>query len=381
MDEIYKIADWILRELAGTLSEEEQQLLEQWKASSVENKNLYEKIRNQKHFTDYQLRCSVHDYRKKYQEFLDMRRATQRHRWLKRLKYAAVIFFPLCISWGIFFYTGVKQEVEILQTESILPGKPMAILTLPDGKRVNLGGHEADLKIGNGIAVSHMDTLAYTNSGMAAKTEYHTVVIPRGGEYVLRLADGTSVWLNAETEVRYPTAFSGKERRIFLKGEAYFEVVRDTLHPFVIVSGPQELTVLGTSFCVRAYQDEGKIATTLESGKIHIQADNHETDLIPGQQAVLTTEGLQVQNVNTYLYTGWRKGKFVFENQSLGDIFRSLKRWYDVEVMYADPELEYAHFTGELWRYNNIREFLDKIEVLEKVRFVVKGKTITVRKY
>lgn len=378
---LYRIAGWILQELGGTLSEEEQKQLDEWKALSPENKALYEKIREQKNFDAYQQRYAQHTCQQKYREFQKIYKRRYRNLWIKRLKYVAVFLLPFLMSWWLLWHNGKKQQGNTPDMESILPGKPMAVLTLPNGQRIQLGRQENNLEIGNGIAVSCMDTLAYIHPVGIAEMEYHTIAIPAGGEYILRLADGTHVWLNSETEIRYPASFEDGERKVFLKGEAYFEVIPDTLHPFVVVAGPQELTVLGTSFCIRAYEDEDKIATTLETGKVQLRTENHQTHLSPGQQAIVTSGNIQVQSVNTYLYTGWRKGKFIFGDQSLKEIFQTLKRWYNIEVTYATPELEDMHFTGELRRYNDIREFLDKMEVLEKVRFVLKGKTVIIQKY
>ena len=182
-----------------------------------------------------------------------------------------------------------------------------------------------------------------------AEVMYNTVTIPRGGEYCLELADGTKVWLNAETELRFPVNFSDKTRDVYLKGEAYFQVSKDELHAFQVHTSMGTVAVLGTSFNVRDYADEQKVVTTLEMGKVmYVSGENKkEIILTPGFQVQEEKTGeIKMKKVDVMQYVGWREGKYVFENTALVDIMRTLERWYDIDVVYVDPVVKRLSFHG-----------------------------------
>lgn len=225
------------------------------------------------------------------------------------------------------------------------------------------------------------NTLVYPETDTTTAPVYHKITIPRGGEYILRLADGTRVWLNSETELEYPVVFTKKQRQVFLKGEAYFEVAPDSLHPFIVKTEQQNLRVLGTSFAIRAYANESVILTTLETGKVNIHSKGQEVILTPGEQSCLKDGNLTVAKVNTTLFTAWHKGIFIFQDQPLENILNTLARWYNIDIFYTNENLKDIHFTGELKRYDRIQDFLCKLEILEKVRFTIKGRTVTVSTY
>ena len=225
------------------------------------------------------------------------------------------------------------------------------------------------------------NTLVYPKTDTTTAPAYHKITIPRGGEYILRLADGTRVWLNSETELEYPVVFTEKQRQVFLKGEAYFEVAPDSLHPFIVKTEQQNLRVLGTSFAIRAYANESVVLTTLETGKVNIHSKGQEVILNPGEQSCLKDGNLTVAKVNTTLFTAWHKGIFIFQDQPLENILNTLARWYNIDIFYTNENLKDIHFTGELKRYDRIQDFLCKLEILEKVRFTIKGRTVTVSTY
>ena len=183
------------------------------------------------------------------------------------------------------------------------------------------------------------------------------------------------------TDYKKTIVFTEKQRQVFLKGEAYFEVAPDSLHPFIVKTEQQNLRVLGTSFAIRAYANESVVLTTLETGKVNIHSKGQEVILNPGEQSCLKGGNLTVAKVNTALFTAWHKGIFIFQDQPLENILNTLARWYNIDIFYTNENLQNIHFTGELKRYDRIQDFLCKLEILEKVRFTIKGRTVTVSTY
>lgn len=277
---------------------------------------------------------------------------------------------------SLFFLSREKLPAD----ECILPEGAGAQLYLSNGEIITLNTNRSSYrKINEDITVTS-DTLRYSGSS-SGETDYHLLRIPRGGEYMLLLADGTKVWLNAETEIKYPPAFSGSERKIFLEGEAYFEVAHNPQMPFIVQTKRQDVTVLGTSFSIRAYDDETQDQTTLETGKVNVKNARQEIILQPGEQARVSQSGISVSKVNTPLYTSWHKGIFIFDDQPLEEILHTLERWYNISVTYSDPALRKFRFTGELKKYENAKDFLSQLEELEKVKFETNGRKIMVYPY
>lgn len=265
--------------------------------------------------------------------------------------------------------------------QTISPGHAHGRLTLPDGREVELGGEpQAQLQVDAGVVVRG-DTLDYTASRHTGNSALHTITIPRGGEFFLYLSDGSRVWLNSETKLRYLPFFGTDERVIELDGEAYFDVASDPARPFVVRSGSHNITALGTAFGVRAYHVEHEILTTLESGVVEVRSGERVVKLAPGMQAVAVAGHVEVREVDTSLYTAWRGGKFIFRDQPLREMLGTLARWYDMEVVFTDNRVGEMRFTGELRKYDNIDSLLQKIETLEKVRFSIADRTVTVMPY
>lgn len=204
--------------------------------------------------------------------------------------------------------------------------------------------------------------------------------MPRGGEYSLVLSDGTRVWLNAETELTYPTVFGKGERKLMLKGEACFEVVTDTARPFIVESFYNRVEVLGTRFNVSAYTGKSAVKTTLLRGKVKVSNRKGQLVLSPGEQAVCLEEEIEKCEVDARAVAAWVDGTFEFENMSLGEITDQLGRWYDVDFVFADQQLKAITFTGAATRYRELDFVLRMLEELARVRFQLENKTIRVSK-
>lgn len=211
---------------------------------------------------------------------------------------------------------------------------------------------------------------------------YNTLRVPVGGFYRLTLSDGTRVWLNSVTELRYPVSFNGTERKIKLSGEAYFEVSPDSARPFIVMTDEVAIKVYGTAFNVNTYR-EGCIQTTLVKGKVgvRIYSTGQETLLQPEQLAEYTAANrqIQVKTVDSYRYTAWKDGEFIFHGETLEEIMERLVRWYDVKIIYADETVRRKRFSGISNRYEEMEKILRLMEGPATVRFEIKGDTVIVR--
>lgn len=266
------------------------------------------------------------------------------------------------VIWGV--RGRVDRVVPVMQVQEIVPGGMKARLILATGGKCGFG----HVDIGNCKYLGgwrhdpeKRGVLTYEN---ARKEEvrpmevmYNTLEVPRGGEYDLVLEDGTRVWLNADSRLKYPVVFPGSERRVMLEGEAYFEVARDTNRPFLVETGVQSLRVLGTAFNVCAYPDEPDIYTTLVHGSVALSTggQGHECVLVPGEQAVCHVHNgsFTVGKVDVSQVAAWKKGLFVFENQNLEQIMLKLARWYNVTVFFRNEAAKTIEFRGNLPKYSN----------------------------
>ena len=282
---------------------------------------------------------------------------------------------------------GVRDmhEEQELAKNVMQPGTSKAILMMADGKEVVLEqGQNLNILLNERVRVATSNRgIVYEEHGKGVVTEeYNKLTTPIGGEYSLVLSDGTKVFLNADSELKYPVEFSDGKRIVDLKGEAYFEVHKDSLRPFVVRVNGAEVTVLGTSFNVNTYGDDGQIYTTLVNGAVRVSSvKNGQAEVLkPGMQSVMDVQSgqLTVREVDVEPYVAWREGRFVFRAMTLDLIMRQLQRWYDFEVFYQNPELN--EFRGVIKRDMDLDKVLSVIKVTTNVDFEVKGKVITIIK-
>ena len=387
MDEKLKtrldIARLFAKKLADGLDEEETRRLEQWLAESPRHAAEWERLRQEVAPGGRSVELQREGARlveRRWREFRQRVMGGRRRLWIRAMRYAAIVLVPLAAAaylWTMFHPAEPATEAET----PIVPGTFRAQLTLDDGRTVALDSAafrsigqlpEATVEVADRV-------LTYTRSDHAAPAEvkYNMLDIPRGGEYALQLADGSRVWLNAETRLRYPVTFAGTERRVELTGEAYFEVSKDATRPFIVRANGVDVRVLGTSFNVAAYGAE--VVTTLVEGRVAVEAGSERVTLEPDRQAVWDGKQMEVRQVDASNYGLWRKGIFYFEDRRLEEILDALARWYGVEVFYVNPETKDMRFTVEIKRYENIDVILRRIAQTERVHFGVSGRTVTVQ--
>ncbi|WP_320914109.1 FecR family protein [Butyricimonas paravirosa] len=302
---------------------------------------------------------------------------------------SVVLLVGVFVGFALNEWSQMKADQGIAQTERIVPGVK-AELILSTGERVCLAQRSEFIEgmKESGIRNDSLAGLNYVGAKIQGEEigeeiVYNTMQIPVGGFYQLKLADGTKVWLNSLTRLRFPVTFAGEERKVYLTGEAYFEVARDSVHPFIVATDEgMEVKVYGTEFNVDTYR-KGTVKTTLVNGKvgIRVSATGEEVRLSPNQMALFTkaTQSIQVENVDSYGVVAWKDGKFVFEDEPIEEIMERLSRWYDVKVFYANERIKKHTFTGIITRFADISDVLHLMEETAAVEFRIQGDTVTVK--
>lgn len=278
----------------------------------------------------------------------------------------------------------VKTKVERTYKNDVLPGGEKAVLTLADGSTIVLdSAHNGALaKQGDTRITKAGAKLEYNAaSGSSKEILYNTIATPRGGQYQVELPDGSHVWLNASSSLRFPTAFTGSERRVEVTGEAYFEVAKNAAMPFVVRAGEAEVRVLGTHFNVMAYADEPTLQTTLLEGSVKFVKGNSISLLKPGQQSQLAPGSSikVVSDVDVDKVMAWKNGLFKFQDADIATVMRSLSRWYDVEVVFQNKNIN-DQFLLEMPRSSKLSDVLKVLELTGDIHFDIEGKKIIVMK-
>ena len=378
MDDPFLLASWIAKSMAGELSDEELQLLDEWRMASGRNRRLYDRIvsregweSKQKHFTAFDKVSGWQGYSKKLKK-------TEKKaiRWRVFLRYAAVLLIPL------------GAAVSLAELNAITPGGTRAELVLPSGEVVDLVEKSGVISRGENTVINNEGkTLSYKSTGNQAPMDslrYNEVIVPKGGEYQLVLSDGTLVYLNSMTKVRFPERFSEKCREVEVCGEAFFEVAKDKHVPFIVKTGAYEITVLGTKFNVTAYADEHVITTTLVEGAVSISGKciGEARTLRPNEQLVLdqTSGGVGVRKVDVNYYTAWKDGMFRFRDVRLEEIMRVVERWYDMTVVYEDESAKDLHFGFNMSRLETIEPLLNIFELNGKIKITKEGKVLKIKR-
>ncbi len=309
---------------------------------------------------------------------IENRIAKQKYIGIKRwLPYAAAIVavLSLCIYWLINSSSIRESQLTTAITTDVSPGSNRATLILGNGRHISLSEDHSEIKISEkGIFYQNGATVVEKSPVQQAKLS-----TPRKGQYRLILPDGTKVWLNAESEISYPTAFQGKERLVELSGEAYFEVTHDPVHPFIVQSAGQRVKVLGTSFNINAYSNEPNTVTTLASGRIELQdrKKNAKKVLAPGQQAIVGSNLFALQNVDAGLFIAWKDGTFRFKGASLRQVLKQLERWYDVDVDYSHIPDDQKIFAS-IKRDKKLSSVLDALKEITGIQFRLVGRRLMI---
>lgn len=380
---------WLIwKSLNDTLTDSEKNKLENWLQSDISHKDYYEKIKRRHHQNiknnlDPDVNLDV-AWKRVSSKHIN---AKFFHRYVKLISIAAGIILVLLLGYYSQDRPVGEDRLVSLENISVSPGMKKATLILNDGEKVELDSSKNIILEKSDVLIRNSNkSLDYQHTSNQIPAEnFNQLVVPRGGEYFLRLADGTEIWVNSETVLRYPVVFGQNERRIELIGEAYFEVKSDSLWPFIVASGEQTIRVLGTSFNVKSYADEDEIVTSLVEGVVTIQVNGENTFweiLEPGIQSVYIkgSDRIKLQKVDMKQFTSWKDGRFYFRKKPVGEILKTLSRWYDVEFVVKSIDLEQLQFNGNLKRYDNIQPILNQLSKTNEIKFSAYGKTIIVDK-
>ena len=378
-EEEFKVARWMAEDLAGMLPDEEKRALQEWIAASEGHAALYEEIR--KDFKEGRRRGLYTREEVEMQLAKFHRRNRNRKLWLiRRVGYAAAVVLVVGVAFCVSLY--MKQPAEKMAAVEVTSvPEAGAQLILSSGELVDLDDRQELAEENVRITRQHKE-LTYLNQDTVREREvrYNTLVIPRGGDFKVTLADGTIVWLNSCTRLRYPLDFKGDVREVFLEGEAYFEVAKDAKHPFVVRTADVDVRVLGTRFNLSAYEDDALVSTTLEEGSVEVSTPLGKQVIRPNEQLVFNVKEGKVdcRDVDASVYSAWKDGMFVFEDETLERIMRRLQMWYDVEVFFSSEDVKSCRFTGDLKRYDDFSRIVRMIEEVAGVSIQINGNCIII---
>lgn len=359
--------------MAGECTEEEKAIVESWHNADLKGKvtSISEREQEQAH------QRIQHAIRQNINQPLTKKHGPNRR--LRRWAVAASLLLGMALT---SYYLYVYDDQESPSTQStytdVPPGGNKAILKLANGRDIQLSEKHAGIMI-------HANEITYSDGSNLMEvsqenTAYNEMITPRGGQYQVVLADGTKVWLNAASSLRYPTAFAGNKRTVELNGEAYFEVAKSDT-PFIVMTAHQAVEVLGTHFNINAYTDESSTITTLLEGSVRVslrnakhtnRANSSTVILKPNEQSILKREEqqIQVRSTNTQSYVAWKNGYFLFNKDNIGNIMRMISRWYDVDITYK-PNVTRERINGRISRAVPLSEMLKMLELTGLVRFQV----------
>ena len=390
MDEgAYRIAYLIAGFIRKTLTEAEHDELDKWVETSDENMLLFEELTDEKNIeanlawmdktrTEQALQST-----KERIEFTPEYNNLKTRKWFYSIAASVIL---LLAAFGIYKIINNKQgnqsSIAKVDQQEIQPGGNNATLTLGNGNVIDLASASNGLiKNDNGTAISKSKEgeINYTDSGMTDKTMVSDNVLttPKGGQYKVKLPDGSMVFLNAASSLKYPTAFTGGERDVNLEGEAYFEIAKDKSKPFKVrLTDESEVKVLGTHFNIMAYRDEASKDVTLLEGSVQITAGTDQKKLTPGLQGRISTGKIMINSADTDQVVGWKNGQFVFHDADIQSIMRQVARWYDVEIQYETKSTQ--HFNATIQRKEPVLRLLHILEETDQIHFKIKNKTIYV---
>jgi len=362
----------------GTLSEEEKAILDSWYLQLSRNEPV--------NITEDEIQGRLEAV---WDGLAVNRKIKRRSSWLRAVSIASAAMVLIALGITLYYSSGNKHTKDVKVVQDIQPGRNEAVLVLSDGSEINLSDAiNGNVARQSGVVVAKVadGKLSYSGSNHAGASGhgnpiYNTIRTPRGGQFQVKLPDGTIVWLNAASSIKYPVQFAGKERRVELTGEGYFEVAREKAMPFVVACGNQEIQVLGTSFNVNGYSDEPFIKTTLLEGSVRVVPlllGNEGKVIRPGEQTLLNDHGLLVRDADPEKELAWKNGDFIFNDEDFNTVLRQISRWYDVEFVnngnYGD-----LHLSGSVSRSRKLSAVLEALEVTAKIKFQLEGRRVMVK--
>lgn len=367
--------------LKGNLTEEEKEELDQWILASEENMILFEKLTDEKNLAEaaeWFRKMDVEDELEQTKRKIAGRKRAPIWRYIAIAAASIAVLFT-----AVYLYktAPVNEDEKMIAVDrkDLLPGNEKALLTLEDGRQISFDETKRNETITDNMSVVGGDgQLEYRLDGEIGELIFHTLTVPRKGHFKLLLPDGSKVWLNAESSIRYPVVFGKNERRVFVTGETFFEVAKDKNRPFSVVVGEIVVEALGTEFNVNAYPNEPRAAVTLVEGSVMVTRGKMDNLLQPGQQARIDENSFEITPADVDGVTAWRNNLFRFKNTPLEEIMRTVERWYDADVEYREPVS--LHLNATIERDVPVSKLLNILGKTEQVHFTIEGKKIIVMK-
>lgn len=376
---IYDDASLIKKSLIKDLSDKEQKELDQL-LDDQSLQDVYKELSDRGYLKKQFMEYEKYSSQKAYREFKERRGHSGRIRIVRWVAVVAAVWV-LALGVTLWMTFGKKENVAPLPVASkIIPaGEKKATLTLADGTEVHVEEITAQILQEKGMNIEYRNGEIVYHKSEEKTTEvvYNKLEVPRGGECMIKLDDGTKVWVNAETKLKYPVAFVGDRREVVLEGEAFFDVAKNE-KPFIVKTSFGDVRVLGTAFGISAYASESESYTTLVRGKVSVEREGGEPVVIlPGEQVVTSKDGKMIkQQVDVEEFVGWKDGIYVFKEKSLGEIMKTLERWYNISVDFQEKSLVDLPFTGNLKRYDDINVFFDALTRTGDMKYRVEGNQV-----
>lgn len=314
-------------------------------------------------------------------------------RWLQ---VAAILLLASLI--GVLFIPAKKKQgannenlTGVIHPKPIVPGTNKAYLTLANGTNIVLDdakngalANQSGVKVtktGNGVVVYEFNKQT-RDQNENTLPDINTITTPRGGQYQVVLGDGSHVWLNAASSIRFPQAFNGPQRLVEISGEAYFEVAKDKSHPFIVQANGTKVRVYGTHFNINAYPNDNNVTTTLLEGSVQISNNGQQVMLVPGEQGVSIKLGgaIKVSKADLQQAIAWKNGYFIFHDLSIVEVMKQVSRWYDVDIEYQDENVKNNEFGGAISRYKSITELLDNMQLTRSIHYKIEGRRVIIMK-
>lgn len=377
--------DLIYRILAGEANVEEQEEFEIWLREDDEHRVFFEKIERAWYTGKYAARWKNVEMSAAWKAVEHKRELGQR-RYFRRIGWsvAAAVTVLVVFTWVMFLGGEKSPETVIAQSVIGRPGESKALLVLSSGTKVELNSQIGDTIREEGRSIlnerDYIDYSRQDNDSQVKEVVYNELIVPAGGEYRLVLSDGSVVYMNSESRLKYPVKFIEDKRVVKLEGEAYFDVTHDEQHPFIVRTEQLNVKVLGTGFNVMAYKGDARTEVTLVHGKVDVKSKNISEILTPSRQFVMNndTREYEVRSVNVNTYVDWKNGILNFDAMPLEELGEKVSRWYGVKFFFSKESLKYLKFSGAFKKYNNIDYILDLIEATTDVSFELKGDVVIV---
>lgn len=381
---IKEISDLIIKMIKQEITEEEKRFLTRWLDESEDHQQLYNRLVNERYILEqYRLKENINIH-KAWQKVSGSSKKGKIH----YIGYAAAAIILFVGITSIYLQTQQPkkdtQQTTTVASAPIAPGSGKAILIISDQQEIQLGkNRQINMTDSTGVKYQNDSSTLYYQAEKDINTNLHpeathTLVVGRGGEYCVKLSDGTKVYLNSDSKLKYPVVFTREERKVQLEGEAYFEVSPDENHPFIVEGKDFNIRVLGTSFNVSNYKEDDVARVVLLEGLVQVNKMDKKYKLIPNEALEMNGNQVSISKINAANAISWKNDKFYFSNERLEVVMTKLARWYDVSLSYTNQTIKDYHFTGFIPKYTDISKAFTILELTTDVKFEVKDRNVTI---